>query len=167
MINPPEGYEQVDHPGNVSQGLWDALASVQLWGHAGGLWASDAARFAEIVATFDSLDYEKTRKIASVKAEALRRIAALFGIANADQPAGSQALMFKEMNATARGVELVSKGAARTAGEEADAAQLEALWGKVKAIRAASNQVEADINALAMWKDVEATDIAGSARWPR
>lgn len=65
-----------------------------------------------------------------VKAEARRRIIAL---ANEDQ----------QRNATARGLELEHKGQDNwTAEEAAEVAAIQALWARVKSIRAASDSIE-------------------------
>jgi hypothetical protein len=83
----------------------------------------------------------RAEAIADVKAEAQRRILAIFGAQ--DLSSG----LVKQMNLMARGVELTDKKTAgtRTPQEDAEAASLQAVWDQVKAIRNASNLIEADV----------------------
>lgn len=95
----------------------------------------------------------RTKKIAETKAEAQRRIYALLP-------------QWRQANLTARGVELNTKllmGGTLTQAEKDEQTAGFALWEKVKAIRAASNQIEQDIQASA---DPASFDVVGSARWP-
>lgn len=90
------------------------------------------ARFAPAAPVVSSL---REALSAAVKAEAARRILAL-------------APDWKQRNATARAVELVRKGeAAWTADEAAEAAGIEALWTRIKAIRGASDRIEEGLAA--------------------
>ncbi|MBF0391295.1 MAG: hypothetical protein HQL38_01320 [Alphaproteobacteria bacterium] len=75
--------------------------------------------------------------LAAVKAEAARRI-----LATAPE--------WKQRNATARAVELIRKGeSAWTPDEVAESAAIDLLWSRVKAIRAASDHMEAGLVAAA------------------
>lgn len=92
-------------------------------------------------------------KIAEVKAEAQRRIYAILP-------------QWKQANLTARGVEMNAKriaGGTLTQSEQDEMAAGFALWGKVKAVRTASNLVEQDIQAST---NPASFDVAGSTRWP-
>lgn len=92
-------------------------------------------------------------KVLETKAEAQRRIYAIVP-------------QWKQANLTARLGELHDKrlnGVALTSAEQNEVTAGFALWDKAKAIRAASNQIETDIQASA---DPVSFDVAGSARWP-
>ena len=83
-----------------------------------------------------------------VEAEAQRRILARYPD-------------WKQRNMTARGVELtfkVAQGEALAAGETDEIAALQAAWGWIKAVRAASDTLEA--------LDPIPADFAEDARWP-
>lgn len=73
---------------------------------------------------------------------------------------------FKQRNMIARGVELtdvVVGGGSLTAPEVAEKAALQGAWDYVKAVRAASDTIEAEILASA---DPASIDVAGHAAWP-
>lgn len=92
----------------------------------------------------------KPATVADVKAEARRRILARY----AD---------WKQDNMTARGVELLKlriANGAWTAAEQAEADALKAAWDWIKAVRAASDAIEADLGTMT----VEA--MRADARWP-
>lgn len=58
---------------------------------------------------------------------------------------------WKQANMTARGVELVSKvsfGGALTEAEQAEVAALQTAWAAIKALRAHSNTLEAEVDGL-------------------
>jgi hypothetical protein len=93
--------------------------------------------------------------IEDVKAEAQRRIIALTGKSNL------QDCMIKQFNALMRAGQLTDKrvsGAALTAEEEAEADTLRAMADRVKAIRAASDALEASTPIPA--------DYAADKHWP-
>lgn len=88
-----------------------------------------------------------------IRAEAQRRIVALTGAADL------QSCLIKQLNAQMRATELVNKralGAVLSEAEEIEAAALQALADGIKAIRAASNELEAD----------PPQDYADDAHWP-
>lgn len=92
-------------------------------------------------------------KIAETKGEAQRRIYALVP-------------QWKQVNLTARAVELHQKRldlVALTQDEQIEVAAIQTLWDKVKAIRAASDLIEADIRASANPTDF---DVEGNPTWP-
>lgn len=79
--------------------------------------------------------------IADVKAEAQRRIVIMCGATSVE------AALTKQLNATMRAIELTDAKQARalTAEEQAEETALRALADGIKAIRAASNIIEADL----------------------
>lgn len=88
-----------------------------------------------------------------IRAEAQRRIIALTGAADL------QSCLIKQLNAQMRATELANKralGAVLSEAEEIEAAALQALADGIKAIRAASNELEAD----------PPQDYADDAHWP-
>jgi hypothetical protein len=88
-----------------------------------------------------------------IRTEAQRRIIALTGAADL------QSCLIKQLNAQMRATELVNKralGAVLSEAEEIEAAALQALADGIKAIRAASNELEAD----------PPQDYADDAHWP-
>ena len=86
---------------------------------------------AEEVAALEAFHAGNAPKAAAVKAEARRRILALYPD-------------WKQANLTARGVELLRKGEARwTAEELAEADAIHAAWDWVKSVRSASDAIEA------------------------
>lgn len=90
-----------------------------------------------------------------VKVEAQRRIIALTGASNLN------ACLVKQMNALMRGTELTNKltsGGVLTAAEDAEADALQAMADKIKAVRAASNTIEA--------LDPIPADFDAAMRWP-
>lgn len=96
---------------------------------------------------------EKARKVADVKATAQRKIYAFFP-------------QWKQANRMARGIEFIKllvSGGALTVDEQEEMAAGFALWGRVKAIRAASDLIEADINNST---DPANFNVENSPRWP-
>lgn len=88
-----------------------------------------------------------------IRTEAQRRIIALTGASDL------QSCLIKQLNAQMRATELVNKralGAVLSEAEEIEAAALQALADGIKAIRAASNELEAD----------PPQDYADDAHWP-
>lgn len=122
-----------------------------------GVWiASDDQAVQAIIDGFDPLADMQAKKIAAVKDEARRRI--LLVIPD-----------WKQANLTARAAELAKLRSERawTAEEQAEWDAGQALWDQVKAIRAASDRVEADVMAASDWKAIEKADLAKSNRWPK
>lgn len=137
----PPAIETEDEPPAAPAGdiLVDAapVDARMVW--IGGAWAlPDALRRAELVA--------------AAKAEAGRRILAILPD-------------YKQRNLLARGLELHAKGPATwTAAEQAEWAAGDALWTRIKAIRARSDAIEAEIaltDAAAL-----ATFDPAAAIWP-
>ena len=94
-------------------------------------------------------------QVAAVKAEAQRRIIAIAGASDL------MSCLTKQLNAQMRAAELINikaEGRALTAEQEAETAALQALADAIKAIRAASNVIEA--------MDPIPADFAADARWP-
>lgn len=92
-------------------------------------------------------------KVLQTKAEAQRRIYVLVP-------------QWKQANLTARLVELHQKRldfGVLTQAEQDEVTVGQALWNRVKAIRAASDLIEADIQASA---NPESFDVVNSPRWP-
>lgn len=120
-----------------------------------GVWYAGDAGAQAIIDAHDSLPVLKTRKVAAVKAEARRRILALYP-------------EWKQANLAARGTELVNLRTQRawtpTEQEEADAMQ--SAWDAIKAIRTASDRIEAEIQASSDWRAVAACDVIATSRWP-
>ena len=99
------------------------------------------------------LSVHRESKIAETKAEAQRRIYAIVP-------------QWKQANLTARLGELHDKrlnGVALTSAEQNEVTAGFALWDKAKAIRAASDLIEADIKAST---DPANFNVTGSPRWP-
>lgn len=99
------------------------------------------------------LEPGRAEKVIAAKAEAASRINTL-------------APDFKQRNMIARGVELtdvVVGGGSLTAPEVAEKAALQGAWDYVKAVRAASDTIEAEILAST---DPASIDVAGHAAWP-
>lgn len=120
-----------------------------------GVWvASDDQAVQAIIDGFDALADARAKKVAAVKNEARRRILEIVP-------------EWKQANLTARASELSKIRAERawTAEEQAEWDAGQALWDQVKAIRVASNLVEADILAIEDWQAVGAVDVKASARW--
>lgn len=106
-----------------------------------GQWVVDADTPEEAAAAqafldaWDDVAVARARAKAAVKAEAGRRIEAF-------------APLWRQSNLIARGVELTDKRVAGTItpAEEAEAAALRSLFGRIKAIRAASDAIEAGLD---------------------
>jgi hypothetical protein len=125
----------------------------------------------DLTATYD-LTALKTQAIADVKADAQQRIAIVFGytLSGPGDAGDMTALIVKELNLTARSSELnnILHTRAWTADEQSEWDAGQAQWNKVKAIRALSNTMEGEINALSSnqsvfdYNDAMPTD----SRWP-
>lgn len=126
-------------------------AAVETCGHADAVVGDVVER----TWTVGARDVGATRAalVERVKAEAQRRIYAF-------APAWRQA------NATARAVELLRIGEANwSAGDAADAAACTALWDRVRAVRTASDAIEAEVAALSA-AAAAAFDVVASPLWP-
>lgn len=116
------------------------------------------------LAAYDHRATIRAHKIAEAKAEAQRRILGRYP-------------QWKQANMHARTTELIafesghyrdSTGAlqparALTADEQAELAAIVGAWQWIKAVRMASDQIEADIRAAA---DPSAIDVVNDPRWP-
>lgn len=113
------------------------------------------------------LDSFKSHYKAKVKAEANRRIT---GPAR-DGDTGDYTNMpeWKQRNYSARSLELVrieAEGGTLTSEQETELNAIDAIWGRIKAIRTASDTIETDIDAAADHDAVAAIDIQGNTNWP-
>ena len=136
--------------------MWqDGMALVTMQGNANQYLGAVASvvsdtQYAALLAA--QTDWLKT-KIAEVKVEAQQRIFIVLP-------------QWKQANLTARLGEFHEQrlsGGTLTVGEQSEVTAGFVLWSKVKAIRAASDLIEADIQAST---DPEKFDVAGSPRWP-
>jgi len=110
---------------------------------------ADRTAVASVIAAYDP----NAPTADDVRAEAQRRIVLLTGAASLD------ACLIKQLNASMRATELVNikaSGGTLTAEQDAEAAALQAFADAIKAIRAASNAMEAS----------PPVDYASDARWP-
>ena len=164
LVNSPQGIQQIIEVGegggyfDSARVLWDeradgALPAITLGGmkRVSGALVFDANLLAADKAIRVSTD--SARKILQTKVEAQRRIYVL-------------APQWKQANLTARMVELHQKRldlVLLTAAEQAEVTASQALWDKVKAVRAASDLIEADIQAAV---DPSNFDVVNSPRWP-
>jgi hypothetical protein len=98
----------------------------------------------------------KEEKKAAVKTEAGMRIDLII-------PAGH-----KQKNSLARGFELLRKEQKKDIkpAETTELNQLESKWLRIKAIRSASNNIEAEIDGFTKKKAVEDYDINKTGNWP-
>lgn len=127
-------------------GLHDAVAAAGHWlAQVDGVWvSSDDVAVQAIIDAFDAKGWALPVVQARIKEEARQRIVAVMP-------------EWKQANATARAVELISLGQA--SGAEWDA--LQAAWAWVKAVRDHSNSLEAQAAAM---DDPLALDI--TVGWP-
>lgn len=135
----------------------------------GRIWSSAAGAFVDMsdpARTYEIDGIESLHRLLSshgltsplvtaddIRAEAQRRIIALTGASDLDT------CMIRQLNALMRAAELTNKrvaGLALTDDEEEEAAALQALADAIKAIRAASNAMEAS----------PPDDYLDAARWP-
>jgi hypothetical protein len=119
----------------------------------GVMYVSDAALFAAIFASFDQADGEKPAKIAEIKAEAQRRIFLI-------------APQWKQANLTARAAEMALGGGPQDPSEAAEVAAGTAIWNRIKALRAASDEIETRLAGLTDVVDVVAFDVVDAPEWP-
>lgn len=137
-------------------GLHEAIRAAGHWlrEENGVFVSSDDQAVQAIIDAYDPVADHRTAKIAEVKAEAQQRIYAVV-------PA------WKQTNLLAQAALLNDKGRGRWSAQELAAWNAgQALWAQVASIRAASDQIEADIAAMTDWQEINAFDVAASARWP-
>lgn len=114
---------------------------------------SEAVSGDQLVASYTVIKRPDTELRALIKAEAQRRIIAATGATS------FEGCLTKQLNAVMRATEITNKrasGQALTDAETAEAAALQALADRIKAIRAASDQIEAALPV----------DFAANSRWP-
>ncbi len=101
------------------------------------------------------LEHAKARKIIEVKEEAYRRIVAIMP-------------EWKQRNLIARAGEIINRklDGNATQAELDELAQIQTLWDQVKAIRAASDQIESEIQSLQSLQEVENYRVSGHPSWP-
>lgn len=100
----------------------------------------DRPAWAEVVSTMK--DVELARRVALVRNECQRRIMLLVGTPN-----DLNRCLIKQLNALMRATELTNRqaiGEELSSAEQAEAAALQSLADAIKALRAASNVLEAD-----------------------
>lgn len=121
-----------------------------------GQWyASDVVAVSILAAAYDARAVALARKIEEVKAEARRRINAVYPD-------------WKQINMIARGVELQDifrKVKAWSVQEDAEATALNSAWAAVKAIRNKSDQIEATIAAITDHETIDRFDVTADALW--
>lgn len=103
----------------------------------GQVWAEFRADGAVVHHDTRTLEQAQAQRIAAIKAEAAERIAAI-------------APAYRQANLTARAAELALRlgaGGKLSADEQAEIAAGTAVWERIKAIRAASNEAEARVLA--------------------
>lgn len=144
---------------NKGSRMWDAInrAGHVLKEENGALVSSDDEIVQVIIDTFDPIASALPEKIASVKDEAQRRIYLVL-------PA------YKQTNLMAQGLQnTLTYGADSTtwpADQQALKAYTDARWIRIKALRDASNAIEAKLNAMTDWQQLEAYDATTDASWP-
>ena len=118
--------------------------------------ADDPEAAQAIIDSFDPLPALKEKHIAAVKAEAQARILAII-------PA------WKQANLTARAVELtaIRQDRAWTKEEQDEWNAGQAIWDHVKAIRAASDAIEASVAEDTDWQNLDTLKISEAAEWPK
>lgn len=140
--------------------LHEAIRAAGHWlREENGEWvSSDDAAVQAIIDSFDPVAAELPQKIASVKEEAQRRI---FAVMPAHKQTNLLALATENM--LAHGPDS-SKWPADI---QAVKAVADAGWAKIKAIRAASNEIEARLSAEPDWQKIEAHEAATDDAWPK
>ena len=123
-----------------------------------GMWvSSDDDAVQAIIDAFDPLAAALPDKVAAIKAEAQRRIYLVL-------PA------YKQTNLMAQGLQnTLTYGDDSTkwpADQQALKAYTDARWLRIKALRDASNAIEAKLNAMTDWQQLEAYDATTDADWP-
>lgn len=123
----------IDLKGKTSLALVEQIegAGIQVWTDADGVQCSHPEAAQAIIDAFDQKAWELTQVIPAIKEEARKRIVSVLP-------------EWKQANATARAVELVSLGQA--SGPEWEAMQ--SAWAWVKAVRAHSDILEAQAALL-------------------
>lgn len=138
--------------------LHDAIVKAGFWlRDRNGTWeSSDDVAVQAIIDAFDPVAHYQAVKIAEAKAEAQKRIFAIYP-------------QWKQANMTARAVELqdIWRDVGEwTAQEQAESTALKAAWDAVNAIRTASDLIEADLAAMTDWQTILAFDVQTSEHWP-
>lgn len=123
-----------------------------------GAWvSSDDDAVQAIIDAFDPLAAALPEKVMAVKTEAQRRIYEVL-------PA------YKQTNLMAQGLaNTLAYGpdsATWPADQQALKAYTDARWLRIKALRDASNAIEAKLNAMTDWQELEAYDAMTDASWP-
>jgi hypothetical protein len=145
---------------NKGPRLWDEAArrNLGLRNENGVFVAEDEIGAQALIDTFDPVAAVVPLKVAAVKAEAQRRIFAIM-------PAWKQSnLMAQALN------DIIDHGqdaTARPADQKATKVAADAAWGKIKAIREASNVIEAKLLAMTKWQELEEHDATTDAIWPK
>ena len=120
----------------------------------GQLEVSDAVLFNSIASGFDQATAEKPRVVEAIRAEAQRRI---FNVVP----------QWRQNNLTARASELIDKGRGNwSAAELAEWNAGKVIWDRVKALRQASNVIEARLASVTKRDAVIGFDVVGAAEWP-
>jgi hypothetical protein len=88
------------------------------------------------------LSTARGESVDAIRAEASRRIAALFG-----QPPGSIDLVFAELNALAEAAGILEKGSQADSRDVDDLAVLRGIWAQIRAIRHAGRDARAQVQA--------------------
>lgn len=103
----------------------------------------------------DAVGVLRQQAVVAIKAEAARRIELL-------------APEWRQRNMTARGLELLMLSMQRTltADEAAEIVAIEAVWMMIKAVRAASNGVEAEVMVMSDIAALESFDAVTHPGWP-
>ena len=132
-------------------------ARVTVWGEDGVAYTNDPEKLAELVAAYDPLTPALAAAILRVKEEAQRRIYIVL-------PA------YKQTNLMAQGLQnALTFGPDSTKwppDQQALKAYTDARWLRIKALRDASNSIEAKLNAMTDWQELEAYDATTDASWP-
>ncbi len=108
----------------------------------------------EVTRVYDVVPHDRAIQIQSVKAECQRRIIAATGVTDLLN------CLVKQMNMQMRAAEIINikaSGGVLTEQQVAEAAALQAIADRIKALRARSNEIEA-INPIP-------SDFASDARW--
>lgn len=139
--------------------LIEHLASmgVNVYRLDGVYYSNDPLLAQTVAASFDAAAKPRADKIAKVKEEAQRRI---FNVLPA----------YKQTNLMAQGLEnTLAYGPDATqwpAEQKAIKAFADARWARIKALRAASDAIEAKLNAMSDWQAIEAHDATTDPDWP-
>jgi len=150
----------INYDGSKSSRLTDAIHRA---GHSfrqmstGEFVASDDAAVQAIIDAFDPVAAALPDKVTAVKAEAQRRIYLVL-------PAHMQTNLMAQglQNTLTYGPD----SATWPADQQALKVYTDARWLRIKALREASNAIEAKLNAITDWQVLEAYDATTDADWP-